>query len=208
MTKIVLAVAFVLALSSLPSCASAQAVSVSDSVQVRNRCRLAVQTVTTGNPRPHEEWSYEYIRRCGREGTAATAKAMLAAAANSDRTVWERLTTPAFYVRDGQLFEAALRIAQTTDASTTARVYSMRVLIQILSPGTTLTYADLTGGAAAQRVCFGTGRGSHHEVREVSLLPSDFRERVLASMVPLARDEMAALAVRQAATCVTVHARN
>lgn len=204
MRKVVLVVALAIA---LPSCASAQAAGVSDSVHVRNRCRLAVQVITTGHPDPHTEWAYEYVRRCGAQGTAAVARAILASAANSNGGTWERLTTPAFYVRDAGIFEASLTVAQDRNASTTARVYSMKVLIQMLSPGTTLSYDDLTRGPNAQRVCFGTGPGAHHEVEEVSGLPSDYRERVLAAMVPLSEDGATPFAVRQAATCVTVHAR-
>jgi hypothetical protein len=132
---------------------------------------------------------------------------MAAAATNTNRAQWEKLTTLGFYVRDAGIFEAALGISRNGAASTTARVYSMRVLIQLLSPGTTLTYDDLTRGPTAQRVCFGTGPGLHHEVEEASPLPADYRERVLAAMARLTDDPALEFAVRQAASCATVHAR-
>jgi hypothetical protein len=179
----------------------------SDSVHVRNRCRLAVQIITTGNPEPHTDWAYEHVRLCGKEGAAAVAQAMLAAAAETDRAEWEKLTTPGFYVRDAGIFDAALRLSGNPAASTTARVYSMKVLVQSLSPGTTLTYDDLTRGPTARRVCFGTGPGSHHEVEEVSPLPSDYRERARAAMARLTEDPAQGFAIRQAARCVAVHAR-
>lgn len=204
MHKVVLAVALALV---LPSCASAQATSMSDSVYVRNRCRLAVQVITTGRPDPHAEWAYEYVRMCGREGAAAITRAMESAVASPDRSDWERLTISTFYVRDAGIFEAALGVSKNAAASTTARVYSMKILIQLLSPGTTLTYDDLTRGPAAQRVCFGTGPGSHHEVEEVSPLPGDYRDRVIAELGTVAEDAAHDSAIRQAATCVVVHAR-
>jgi hypothetical protein len=168
---------------------------------------LAVQIITTRNPEPHSEWAYEYVSRCGKEGAAAIAQAMLAAAEETERAEWEKLTTAGFYVRDAGIFDAALSVSRNPAASTTARVYSMKVLVQSLSPGTTLTYDDLTRGPTARRVCFGTGPGLHHEVEEVSPLPSDYRERARAAMARLAEDPAQEFAIRQAARCVTVHAR-
>lgn len=204
MVKAVLAIALALA---LPSCALAQAGGGNDSVHVRNRCRLAVQIITTGRPEPHTDWAFEHVRRCGREGAAAIAQRMAAATVNSNQAEWEKLTAPTFYVHDAGIFRGALSIAQDRGASTIARVYSMKVLIQILTRGTTLSYDDLTRGPGAQRVCFGTGPGSHHEVEEISPLPSDYRDRVIAAIRPLADDATQEFAIRHAATCVMVHAR-
>lgn len=200
---------FSLALTlALPGCAHAQRGSeVSDSAHARNRCRLAVQVVETGRPEPHQTWAYEYVRNCGSEGASATAQAILAAAPNADRGYWELVTTPAFYVQDRGIVESALRVAQEPAASTIARVYSMKVLIQALSPGTTLSYDDLTRGPGAQRVCFGTGPGSHHQTRVITPLPSGIRERIAGLMTAISRAPEQDPAVRQAATCVAVHAR-
>lgn len=205
MRRVFLALALLLP---LPGCAHAQA-GVSDSVQVRNRCRLAIQVIETGHPQPHARWAYEYVRRCGNHGTAAVARAITAAATEGDRTTWELLSLPAFYVVDAGIFESALRVAQDRAATTTARAHSMMMLIYALSPGTLLSYDDLTRGhtVPAHRVCFGSGRlGPHFEVRVESPLSSDYRERLLASMTRLSQAAEEESAIRQAARCVVAHA--
>jgi hypothetical protein len=183
----------------LPACAAAQQ-GTSDSVHIRNQCRLATQIVTTGNPEPHATWAYEQISRCGAQGGAAVAAAIRSARQLSDTDALDRITGPALYLVDGQVVGAALDIVEDRAATKQARVFAFRTLILAVSPGRVLTYEQLSG-----RDCFGLPRNLHHEIERGAPLPADFRERIRSAAEMVGGDAEAAPEVHRAAVCTTLH---
>jgi hypothetical protein len=183
----------------LPACATAQH---PDSVQARNRCRLALQVVETGHPEPHTAWAYERVGLCGPEAGPAVAGALRRFRQNQDTTVLDLISTPARYLRDAQIFDAALEIAQDRTASVPARVFAFRTLIQALVPGTMLRYSNLSGGG-----CFGLGPHLHQETIEGAALPSDYPTRIGAVAAAVASDPQSAPQTRRAAVCTSLHLR-
>ena len=185
----------------LPACAAAQQ-GTSDSVHIRNQCRLATQIVTTGNPDPHSAWAYEQIARCGTQGGAAVAAATRAARQLSDTEALDRITSTALYLLDGQVIQAALEIVEDRAATKQARVFAFRTLILAVSPGRVLTYEQLSG-----QDCFGLPRSLHHQVESGAPLPADFHERIRLAAERVGGDAEAAHEVRRAAVCTNLHLR-
>lgn len=176
-----------------------------DSVHRRNHCRLAVQVIETGHPAPRREWALDYIRLCGTEGGRALAQALRAARQVSDTAMLGRLTAPALHMIDGELFTSALAVAADETATTEARGFSFRVLIQSIDPGRSLGYADLTELPGAHSSCAGVGAGFHFQPRTGSPLPSDAPAQVLATAQRVAVST-APLQVLRAARCTQAHA--
>jgi len=193
----------VLLLAGLPACASAQA--NPDSVRFRNQCRLASRVIETGHPAPQRDWAYEFITRCGREGGNA-----LAASLRSHRNVQEvsdldALTRGLRTFRDAAVLEASLEIAKDKTASTPARVFAFRTLITVLSPGRSLTYANVTGSAAQ---CFGLPASQHDEIVEGAPLPPDAQDAIHLTAAEVLRDRATESAdVVNAARCAAQYVR-
>lgn len=120
-----------LAVGLLPLAASAQA--NSDSIKHRNDCRLAIQVITTGQPAARSDWAMTFVRECA--GFPAALRNSLSAARNSrDTAALARLTAPADWLRDGDVFTAAFELARDRGASPVARVFAIRVMMWVYLP--------------------------------------------------------------------------
>jgi hypothetical protein len=174
-----------------------------DSVKLRNDCRLAVQVTLTGNPAPRREWARWAIMRCGAEGGRVIAQAIRANKSSSDTALLNRITWPAFELRDGNVFLAAYEVLGDKSATPQARVFAVRTLLLALRPNSYLTYPDLadeTGGR--QRTCYGSGGSFHLVVHPGTPLPPDYDVRVREIGARLAADASEPRAVRRAAACL------
>lgn len=197
--QIILMLALVLA---LPACAAAQN-AMSDSVQHRNRCRLAAQIVRTGTPAPHAEWAYEFIAYCGSEGGAAVAAGIRESRHSSNVEELEQITRATLDLTDGQVFEAALDVAGDGAGTKEARVIAFRTLIRAVSPGRVISYAQLSASS-----CFGLGAGLHFEAQHGTPLPADYSARIAQLATRIAADASAPPEVQRAAACTTLYFRH
>lgn len=173
-----------------------------DSVHLRNDCRLAIQAVRTGHPRPHLAWAYQQLRICGAEGAAALAERLSELRKSSDKALWHFVTYPAVRdLRDRRLFEVSLSIAGDPAASETARAYAFRNLIWIVSPSADLETFDpwVTEGLG----CLGARTDAVQTEGEP--LPPDAESRIRDVALTAYRDRNASNGVRTAALCVLVY---
>lgn len=182
----------------LPACAVAQA--NPDSVKHRNDCRLAAQILSTGHPAPHYDWALETTWRCP-EAAPALAREMERTATVRDTAFLNALTQPTIELRDGRVFETALRIASNRQASTEARIFAIRTLIYTMRPGGGIDYGNL---AERDRYCYGFGPTTHQTITQGSPVTGDYVARANAVGRQLAADATESAAVRHAGMCAAL----
>lgn len=105
-----------------------------DSIKHRNDCRLAVQILTDGHPANKLEWAVKLAPSCGSDGGAGIGAIIRRQASVSDPDAIEHILWPAFHLRDRSVFEAALGVAGSSQATVAARVQAIRVLSAQLNP--------------------------------------------------------------------------
>lgn len=187
-----------------PACATAQA--NTDSVHLRNDCRLARQVLTTGNPRPRMQWAAEQITRCPDVG-ATLAEALSLHRTSTDTTELYWLTNPANSLQDGRTFEAATSIFEDRGASSQARVYAARVLYWLLYPSAGVYYGTLTDvNDDGHWPCVLFGASSHMEVVRGTPLPPNWRSQLRQTAGAIMRDQSQPAPVRQSAVCLVLRA--
>jgi hypothetical protein len=184
-------------------------------LQATRRCDVAIEIVKTGDsrgysraltryPEAHKRaWAYSYIRTCGARGAAALGAEMLAKRSSRDtaelRSVWD--ATRGFL--DGNLFQAAARIAADGAAGPEARVFAFRALMWSFEPRLELQFAGLVAG---------TGRcvaGMPFDVAtwEGSPLPGNRRKQVEDVARQVLASSSAPEQVRNAAACALQEAQ-
>lgn len=190
-----------LAVGLLPLAASAQA--NSDSIKHRNDCRLAIQVITTGQPAARSDWAMTFVRECA--GFPAALRNSLSAARNSrDTAALARLTAPADWLRDGDVFTAAFELARDRGASPVARVFAIRVMMWVYLPGMELSYSHLIADGDDIPTCGGIGPSLHGDIVRRAPLPSGWEENGRALGRLLASDGTESVQVRQAARCLAL----
>lgn len=175
-----------------------------DSVRARNDCRLAVQVVMTGHPAVKTEWAMDFVRQCT-ELPSALARAIRDTRASRDTTVLKRVTAPADWLRDGNVYSAASEVLRDRTASPEARVFVIRVLMWAALPGMELDYSHLVDtDADGSRSCGGLGPSLHGEMVRGMPLPSGWKESGRALGRSVARDPSEPAPVREAARCLAL----
>jgi hypothetical protein len=191
-----LVVAFCLLL--VPACATAQV--DTNSIHHRNRCRLAVQVVKTGNPSPHTEWAFFYVTACGGAGAHALASRLRALRASDDTSLVRAATYPMGLLQDRELFEASLEVAGDRTASEVARVFAFRNLVWAVNPA-----AGLSGFDPWYPTGIGcVGLTLDKDVLQVRPLPPGYRETTREFARRVFRDASESSAIRKSAGCVLV----
>lgn len=182
----------------LPRIASAQA--EPDSVKHRNNCRLAEQVIATGHPAPHDQWALDLIGGCP-EGGEALANALRLASQSTDTAYLDRLTRPTLFLRDGNIFAAALTIASERSATETARVFALRSLIYAMRPTAGIDYGVL----ATDQPTFCVGSASpHRSFTQGAPLPHDYAEQIHTLAWRIVRDTSESPILRHAAQCAAM----
>lgn len=180
----------------------------SDSVQLRNACRLAVQVLTTGEPAPHHEWAQNQIGACGTEQQSRSLVVLLTRHRTlADTAALRRLWQPTTWLRDRALFERVMVIASDPSASAGARVYALRALQLIRHPNRVVRFHHLVGGFVDnppfQLVRGGCSRGdvSHPHILVAEPLPLDAAARITQLARAIRDNTQEPLDVRTAAAC-------
>lgn len=110
---------------------------VSDSVQLRNSCRLAAQVIKRGQPANKRGWALQILPMCG-----ATASNVITTRLRQRRGVegnspeLDELAYLTTIFKDAGVFSTALEIAADRGAGTAARVQAIRIAYFQLNPGT------------------------------------------------------------------------
>lgn len=196
---------FALLMALLPACASAQ--TDPENMHARNACRLAVQVVETGHPAPHKRWAFDYVVICGRAGGSALASAIHRTRSVTDTAELEAITRAVRTFRDGAVFNTALDVAGDRSASVPARVIAFRTLLVTLSPGRSLSYANMTTVGMIDS-CLGRPRSLHDEVSEGAPLPPRYTELLRDTAARVRDDPTESAEVRQAARCAARYAQS
>ena len=190
--------AFLVALSSV----NLEAQANSDSVRLRNDCRLAAQVIQTGQPAPKLEWAWQILGACPGEAGPTAALALQRLRTATDTTDFAGVLAVGFNVRDGVLFEAALKVAGDPGASPMARVESLVVLVYQLSDSLDMTYADIAKADTVSGcpLSWDMDRG---RPMPGAPLPADARALAGAATGAIKNDPRSPVVVRIASDCVS-----
>jgi hypothetical protein len=149
------------------------------------------------------------LLQCGKEGAAATARALAGTRSMADVAVLRQYYYSIDGWRDADVMAAALTMAQDRQAATPARVFAVKHLLGLLSPGTVFSYDELIrGSTSTKRAGLLVVRpGCHRAVASGSgntvgtPLPSNYGSDIQAALARLSGDRSAPAALRNAAAC-------
>jgi hypothetical protein len=94
---------------------------------LRNECRLAGQTLQTGQPAPHYEWAIGTIFRCVETGGEVLASVW--ARPPTDSSSLNSLFFASFTLRDARVTDAAIAAASNGSLPQLVRLNAIRVLV-------------------------------------------------------------------------------
>lgn len=170
-----------------------------DSVHLRNDCRLAAQILQSGEPANKREWALGFVPNCGASGVAAIAEKWRANENSNDSSLLVELRVAAFHLSDRTLFETFLGTAGSSSASSQARIESWRYLLRFSNPGLYLPDEQLAI-TPVDRLCSVAYFSVGNPV-VITPLPADFQDQVDAVAIRVAV-EMGDVRVRRFASCV------
>jgi hypothetical protein len=175
-----------------------------DSVHHVNDCRLAAQTLSTGNPAPKMQWSLSVIWSCGDHGVVGTsiAAALTRLRTSSDTGQLLPLARATLGLVDGDVYAAAFAVAGDGSASATARAVSLLLVLTQVQPEDVVFFAQLASTPDAEFCPRGIRSGVRVIVDPVPL-PGDAKTKVSALAQSIQNDASAGALVRGAARCVT-----
>lgn len=172
----------------LPSRVHGQNSADPDSVKHRNDCRLAEQVLVTGHPKPHRDWALQIIGSCG----LGAADAIAAAWKNppSDTLNLSTLFLASSRYRDGQIYDAVMRVVQDRTRPDLVRVAALGVLASYAQPRVMVDLRRLVRVASGPFVWQNAFLRIGHELAKEGLvpLPQDVQSRVYHLVNDLASD--------------------
>lgn len=172
-----------------------------DSVELRNDCRLAVQTIRTGEPGPKVQWAWDLIPACPESG-AASAAALRRLRHDPDTAHFAPVQVVGFNVRDGELFAAALEVAGDRGATNVAREASFIILVYQLMVDRDVAFAELSQADLTSGCPLGSVDDRGVPVT-LTPLPADAAVRAGALASVVAENAQEPAVVRIAADCIT-----
>jgi hypothetical protein len=181
-----------------------------DSVRHADDCRLAAQTLSTGNPSPNMSWAVQLIPSCGDHGVVGTsiAAALMRLRFSSDTAQLLPVSYATFGLVDGSVFSAAFAISADTTASPTARAVNLVILLTQLQPDQDVSFAELLPATLSE-----TTRCPSSLVNDVRVgvgpipLPADAKAKAATLAQSLQNDASLPILVRVAARCVVQGAK-
>ena len=117
-----------------------------DSVKLRNDCRLAVQVLTTGVPGPQRTEALNTIGLCGSEGVPALVKVWSAAA--DDRAELGLLVTATRGFVTPELVSTLFATLEQPGRTLNARTAALRVLLTYADPSVVTGFDDFVGDSS------------------------------------------------------------
>ena len=195
----------VAALVAAPSVAAAQI--DPDSVHHRNRCRFAVQTITTGHPEPWMDRAWTYIERCPADARVqATVAALQRIRGSDDLDAIRPPVNSVVWLRDGRLLDAVLALAADESASVPARVVAFMALQRVKDAYAFTAYENFTSGTEVGELL--VARCSLRSSEAIAAaegpvgFPPDYVRLIECTARRIARDRTQPRDVRTAAACV------
>ncbi len=168
---------------------SAQQQRERDDAHLRNDCRLAVQTLSSGEPEPHRAWARAIITRCDDSGPAALRDAWSGIGPDSSDLEW--LVDASSRIRDARLLQTATDVASDGARPTLVRLSSLRVLISYFAPDETASLAKLLMPPQPTTIgwCCLSSRADFFPIAGTASLPDDRAARIKSVLSQLATSD-------------------
>jgi hypothetical protein len=123
----------------------AQGTEQSDSVRIRNWCRLATQVVEQGQPANKRPWAVRVLPICGSAASRTVQSILRRYRMGEENTpALDDAASIAAIFKDAGVFSTALEIAQDRSAGSAARVQALRIAYFQVNPGASETYQEFT----------------------------------------------------------------
>jgi hypothetical protein len=181
------------------------------SVVSEKECEKAAKIIARGHPEKKERDAFALLSACGSVGANALATGLGQYRSETDTVALELFMRPVDGWRDATIMDAAARLASDPAAAVPARVFAIRHLTRLVNPLFLFQYGNLAVGDSAVRDASGNllslslgcahVGGSWFPSRVGTPLPTDYRARIQALLVGLAKDSAAPTSVRNAAQC-------
>ena len=176
----------------------------------RKACDKAADIIEKGDPKHKEVQALRDLLQCGSGGATTTARALA-----DSRTEQDRMALGDFYAvanqwRDADVMNAAVQVARDATATVPARVFAIRHLLWLLTPGAEFNYEALVAGTIVVRSVDGErhtlpcrhGFSSDNSTVTGTLLPTDFVAQLTSVLNALFADTSVPVPVRNAAECI------
>ena len=121
---------------------------------------------------------------------------------SSDTAILNRISRRARRWLDGRIFSAAVSVAGDSSATTEARVFAIRTLLEAAEPGLRMSYADLASPDESKWSCSGMGVGTDGDRPTVQPLPADYVTQLRALGAQLALSAGSPIPVRLGGECL------
>lgn len=164
--------------------------SVADSIELRNDCRLARQILVHGQPANKRPWALGIIPNCGIDGADALTHELRDTRGAQARTPeLDALANAATDVIDGEIYRVAIEVAVDPSAGEAARVHALGVWHAQVTGGEILPYEALVSDpvTGAEIVL-----GPVTTVRPLTLrpLPTDALNSSISALMALIEGEL------------------
>lgn len=185
-----------------PGRATAQA--TTDSVRLRDDCRLAEQILRTGEPAPKHEWAIGIIGACPQAGQLL-GEIVLALRKSDDTVALERMLDDVRGYQSPELWGAALQLASDPGAAAAARAYAFHILLDDLGLSLVITNQDLMHTPPRGACAFGRVHGL--PALAGPALPGNYVQQTLNAARSALGDPSTPNIVRSAAGCAWLYSR-
>lgn len=162
-------------------------------------CAKAIRIASIGHPEKKLDWALATLQSCGAQGADAAAHALLTLGAERDTAVLDSLTSPLSAWRDVALLRVGMQMAENQSGTPESRVFALRYLYSLVTPGTTAGYSDMIG--ATSHPCIG-GYTTSGGITETRAVQSSYINDLRALGSRLANSASNTSDVRRAATCL------
>lgn len=145
------------------------------------------------------------LRACGPAAASMLAGSLNEARRSDNQDAVGGFMSITMYVRDAQIFEAALSVASDASATVLSRIYALMYLQRLVQPGVVPVYEEVSAGFDAHGVPKGScssRRVAGDSMEDGAPLPNDWRVRIAQLARRVGYDTREPPQVRTAALCV------
>lgn len=167
-------------------------------------CEKAAKVIDKGHPAHEKRDALKTLLECGKVGATATSAAILDSRTEQDTRVLLDFWNTADGWRDGVVMQAALQVARDGAAATPARVFAIRHLLVLISPGSHYSYGSLTKSMDPPdtiTLTCSVGYSNHWRSYMSAPLPTDYLTQLEQAFVQIRESPSTPIAVRNATLC-------
>lgn len=138
-------------------------------VKHRNNCRLAVQTLITGEPHTKADWARTYVRDCPEEGPPALVQEWRTVDDDTAKVV--QLIRASVAIRDARIYEQLRAVVRDPSRTDVVRVGAMHVLHRYVEPTSGGWFWGVRPPADPSRSVWGADGSVSHSVSVAGPVP-------------------------------------